>query len=182
MRLFLLLVILLTSHYMSWGQHVIIKEDFEFYWPVQQYDIEGDWWLSYPGNSNDDAGNSRVFMMSDESIWNFEQVSLYDSIYEEARIDITGSIMYTFYSGIHCSSDSISWIDVDVPAVINTATYPYVRLYTQHGGKLIDNLLVIGYGNETSYDCNFDANQDGVIGAPDLMQFLAAYGTAPVCD
>ena len=178
MRLFLVLVVLLMVQYKTFGQQILIKEDFEFYWPMQQYDIEGGWELV--GNVYN--SESKRLSMSDNSSWYFTGCSNYDSVYVEVDISYGGLVTYSFYTGIQYSSDSITWNNALTPTTINSQIYPHIRLYTEHTGKPVDNLLVIGYSDIPITNCQFDSNQDGAINVPDLIDFLSWYGTTAVCD
>lgn len=192
MRLFLILLFAFILTENGWGQQVIIKEDFEFYWPLQQYNISGDWDLEYPGNSNDNEGQSRQLRFSTGSSFYFDGTNNYDSVY----IELTR--MSGFTAGcydnmaIEGSTDSTNWVELISTSfytfitnhfiTISSSEYPYIRLNSPCGGA-IDNLLVIGYTDNVSTNyCQFDTNGDGNIGAPDLLAFLEVYGTFLDCE
>lgn len=186
-----MIVVLLMVQYKTFGQEILIKEDFEFLWPVQQYNITGFWDLEYPGNSNDNEGQSRQLKFSSGSSFYFDGTNNYDSVY----IELTR--MSGFTAGcydnmaIEGSTDSINWVEListsfytfitDHFILVNSNDYPYIRLNAPCGGS-IDNLLVIGYTDTAISNCQYDANQDGQINAPDLIDFLSWYGTTTVCD
>jgi len=200
MRLFLILLFAFILTQNGWGQQVIIKEDFEFYWPLEQYDIQGDWSLEYPTYSTGSSmsvgavvGRSRA--LKGPFTINISDVQLYDSIKVEA-VYFGSSATINYWNtnnnyGLQISTDSLTW---ETPTtistaygyvwnyVINTQTYLYIRLYTPYEWYL-DNLLVVGYTDNVSTNyCQFDTNGDGNIGAPDLLAFLEVYGTFLDCE
>ena len=194
-----MIVVLLMVQYKTFGQEILIKEDFEFYWPLQQYDIQGDWSLEYPTYSTGSSmsvgavvGRSRA--LKGPFTINISNVQLYDSIKVEA-VYFASSAAYNYWNtnnnyGLQISTDSLTW---ETPTtistangyvwnhVINTQTYLYIRLHTPYE-SYIDNLLVIGYTDTEISNCQYDSNQDGQINAPDLIDFLSWYGTTTVCD
>lgn len=192
MRLFLMLVVLLMVQYKTFGQEILIKEDFEFYWPLQQYDIQGDWDLFYPTYSTGSSmtvysrvGRSRS--LKDFSSWNFPSFIEFDSVYIEVTSFGTsaGSVSDNILNDKFVySSDSLVWQFADYCTgrnycMVDTQTYPFIKL---NGGGYLDNLLVIGYTDTEISNCQYDANQDGMVNAPDLIDFLSWYGTTTVCD
>ena len=201
MRLFLVLVVLLMVQYKTFGQQILIKEDFEFYWPMQQYDIEGDWSLEYPayntGNSQPVGavvGRSRA--LKGPFTINIPNIELYDSIRVEVILFTNSATNnYSYWNnapiyGLQISSDGVTWECPETASItygyvwnclIDTQTYPYIRLHTVWESYL-DNLLVVGYSDIPITNCQFDSNQDGAINVPDLIDFLSWYGTIAVCD
>jgi len=187
-------------HVNGWGQHVIIKEDFEFYWPVQQYDIEGDWELEYPYYTTGPSQSVNAVVGRSRSLkgpftLNIPNVNVYDSVRVEA-IYFNYNGYYDYWNnptpyGLQISVDNLNWEALAADSyengytwstVINTQDYPYVRFHTPYESNL-DNLLVIGYSdNQTSDNCCFDVDQNGNIGAQDLLAFLEVYGTFVNCD
>ena len=187
MKKLLLILGLVAITAIGWGQQILIKEDFEFLWPVQQYNIEGDWWLEYGYNSNLPASLSRAF--KGNAYMSFNNLQQYDSVYVEFTLISNGSVYNPNY--LEISSDSLSWengVETGIfngvwssSTIINTNEYPYIRINSS-SIIYLDNLLVIGYSDVEISNCQYDSNQDGSINAPDLIDFLSWYGTTTVCE
>lgn len=73
------------------------------------------------------------------------------------------------------------YLKIDVNGYAHSSEYDYYRGY---GYFKLDQLNIIAYPSQSviSTNCQYDFNQDGQINAPDLIDFLAWYGTTAVCN
>jgi hypothetical protein len=182
-------------HVNGWGQQILVQEEFNFL----QHSLVDNIVSGHSAIANYDNGShnngathylmyrSTNYIDGEPFIMNLGHFSGYDSVYVE--------MMYT--NTVQISYDNVQWEEIFLPYVSqpisntwvtsNTTMLTddnfYLRVYSDSFSiREIDNILIIGYGEEASYGCNFDANNDGNIGAQDLLAFLEVYGTFVNCD
>lgn len=204
MKFLLILIFTIVFHLNGWSQQILIKEDFSFEYLVDS-ELEDNLLggtYSYTSGGSGSGGRSKRLKTSrliwdyypyeyhyEDFIWYLGNYNAYDSLVIDAdHLTWTGSSWDQDYGGVRfqISSDSLSWVDIssqELPYVVDSQSHPHLRLFDDYGNRELDNLLVIGYSdNQTSNSCWFDVDQNGNIGAQDLLAFLEVYGTFVDCD
>lgn len=169
------------------------------------YDYDGDWFPSYNLTSGlgeyNVANYDSLYLETNASVYNCG--TQHDGFAVKAVINDVDTITvlakdYFDWGASECggswgdvcnrtmylSNTNIQSVSFYLDIKVSAYNYQYYNAYSTCKNIKIDDISIYGYTSEdlpTDY-CQYDANNDGNIGAQDLLAFLEVYGTFVNCD